>query len=81
MDLSLELNLNVEVELQSQTELLVLLRLLVSTTLLLSTASQATESLASGVADLVNGLSGSILDHVASTVHEFAARVSLAANS
>jgi hypothetical protein len=72
VDLGLQLDLNVEVQFQAQPQLLtsVLSALLFTT----AAASETSESLASGVSDLVDGVTSSVLDHLASSADGIASR-------
>jgi hypothetical protein len=72
VDLGLQLNLNVEVELQSQSQLLTsVLSALVFTT---AATSETAEGLASGVSDLVDSVTSSVLDHLAGSTDRVASR-------
>jgi hypothetical protein len=68
VDLGFQLDLNVEIELKAQAELLTAALVLIVT----APACQTSKSFASCVSDLINGVTGSVLDHVASAANEFA---------
>jgi hypothetical protein len=73
VDLSLQLNLNVQVELKSQPQLLAAAAVLLLLTTTLATG-QASESLSGGVSDLVDRVTGSVLDHFSSSTNGIASR-------
>lgn len=75
MNLRLELDLNVQVQLQSQSELLALAVSIVFTTF---AAGQPSKSLACCVADLVDSVAGSVLNHVSRAAESFSAGNALA---